>query len=217
MQREVKGTIAVIIGMALLFYVLPLFYETFNYYPPMKEDTPYRKTVQVWNTFTNQRVTLDAEVPSIPVNELPVYQGKSSINTLNVSFTNSNEFYNNSNRGEIRFLVVNNKIAESRFNLKANAEGLDIAKTASLQTERFNESDQYIIQQVRSRNFVTQNGESPVFLMGRIRITDVKFVYFNGFDTYTYRYEGQTTYYPTWKITVETSNYGNEVLMIKAV
>ena len=66
------------------------------------------------------------------LNELPVYEGKSSINTLNVSFTNSNESYNNSNRGEIRFLVVNNKIAESRFNLKANAEGLDIAKTASL-------------------------------------------------------------------------------------
>ena len=66
MQREVKGTIA-IMGSALLLFMFFLYYETFNYYPPMKEDTPYRKTVQVWNTFTNQRVTLDAEVPSIPV------------------------------------------------------------------------------------------------------------------------------------------------------
>jgi hypothetical protein len=56
-----------------------------------------------------------------------------------------------------------------------------------------------------------------MFSMGRIRITDVEFVYFNGFDIYSYRYKGQTTYYPAWKVTVETSNYGNEVLMIKAL
>src|SRR5512145_1840723 len=134
MQREVKSTIAVIIGMILLFYVLPLFYETFNYYPPVKEDTPHRRTVQVWNTFTNQRVTLDAEVPSIPVNELPVYQGKSSSNTLNVSFTDSNESYNSILMGEIYFLVVNDKIAESRFNLTDNSAGLEPVITASLQT-----------------------------------------------------------------------------------
>ncbi|MDQ1274791.1 MAG: hypothetical protein QG610_363 [Euryarchaeota archaeon] len=217
MQREVKSTIAVIIGMILLFYVLPLFYETFNYYPPVKEDTPHRRTVQVWNTFTNQRVTLNAEVPSIPVNELPVYQGKSSSNTLNVSFTDSNESYNSSHMGDIYFLVVNDKIAESRFNLTDNAVGLEPVITASLQTAGLNESGKYITQQIRIRNFVTQNGNPPMFSLGRIRITDVKFVYFNGFDTYTYRYKGQTTYYPAWKVTVETSNYGNEILMVKAL
>ena len=234
MQKKAKSVIAIIIGMAVLYCALPLFYETFNYYPPMKEDMPYRKTVQIWNTLTNQRVTLDTEIPSIAVNQLPVYQGKSSSSTLNVSFINSSESYDNgsyNNRypGEIYFLVSNNEIEESRFNLTDKNEieesrfNLDVSATdleslqiASFQTVDFNDSGKYIIQQVRNRNFVTQKGNLPMFSLGRIRITDVKFVYFNGFDTYPYRYEGQTTYYPAWKVTAETSNYGDEVLMIKA-
>lgn len=217
MQKKVKSTITVVIGMILLFYALPLFYETYNYYPPIKEDTPHKRTVQVWNTFTNQRVTLDAEVPLIPVNELPIYKGKSSLNTLNVSFTDSSESYDNSHMGEIYFLVDNDRIAESRFNLTDNEAVLQPVKTANLQTAGLNDSGKYIIQQIRIRNFVTQKGNQPMFSLGRIRITDVKFVYFNGFDTYPYRYKSQTTYYPAWKVTVETSNYGNEVLMIKAL
>lgn len=217
MQRKAKSTITVLIGMALLFYAFPLFYETFNYYPPMKEGTPHRRTVQIWSIFTNQRVTLDDEVPSIPVNEMPVYQGKSSSNILNVSFTDSNESYNSNPTGEIYFLVVNGRIAESRLNLTDNAADLKPVKITSFQTTGPNESGKYIIQQIRIRNFVTLKGNPPMFSMGRIRITDVEFVYFNGFDTYPYRYKGQTTYYPAWKVTVETSNYGNEVLMIKAL
>lgn len=216
MQKEVKSTIAIITGIILLFHALPLFYETFNYYPPVKEDTPHRKTIEIWNTFTNQRVTLNAEVPSMPVTELPVYQGKSSLNTLNVSFTDSSESYNNSNTGEICFLVMNDKIKESRFNLTDNAAGLVPVKTIYFQTAELSKSDKYIIQQIRTQNYVTQKGNKLTFSLGRIRITDVKFVYFNGFDTYPYRYKGQNTYYPAWKVTVETSNYGNEVLMIKA-
>ena len=216
MQAKAKGIIAIIIGMAVLYCALPLFYETFNYYPPMKEDMPYRKTVQVWNTLTNQRVTLDTEIPSIPVNQLPVYQGKSSSSTLNVSFISSNESYNNIYSGEIYFLVANNEIVESRFNLTDNAVGLEPIQKVSLQATGFNDSGKYIIQQVRNRNFIAQKGNLPRFSLGRVRITDVKFVYFNGFDTYPYRYEGQTKYYPTWKVTAETSNYGDEVLMIKA-
>ncbi len=216
MQINSKSTITVLIGMALLFYAFPLLYETFNYYPPMKEGTPHRRTVQIWNIFTNQRVTLDDEVPSIPVNEVPVYQGKSSSNVLNVSFAYSNESYNSNHKGEVYFLVVNNKIAESRLNLTDKAD-LKPVKITSFQTTEPNESGKYIIQQIRIRNFVTQKGNTPMFSMGRIRITDVEFVYFNGFDIYSYRYKGQTTYYPAWKVTVETSNYGNEVLMIKAL
>jgi hypothetical protein len=217
MQINSKSTITVLIGMALLFYAFPLFYETFNYYPPMKEGTPHRRTVQIWNIFTNQRVTLDDEVPSIPVNEMPVYQGKSSSNILNVSFTDSNESYNSSHTGELCFLVVNGKIAESRLNLSDNAAYLKPVKITSFQKKGMNESGKYIIQQIKIRNFVTLNGNPPMFSLGRIRITDVEFVYFNGFDSYPYRYNGQTTYYPAWKVTVETSNYGNEVLMIKAL
>lgn len=217
MQRKAKSTIAVIIGIALFFYAFPLFYEAFNYYPPMKEDMPHSRTVQIWSTFINQRVSLDAEVPSIPVNELPVYQGKSSSSTLNVSFTDSSESYNSNRTGEICFLVMNNEIAENRFNLTDNATNLKLVKTTSFQITELNESNKCIIQQIRTRNFVTQRGNSPMFSMGRVRITDVKFVYFNGFDTYAYRYKGQTTYYPAWKVTVETSNYGNQVLMIKAI
>lgn len=220
MQEKAKGVIAIIIGMAILYCALPLFYETFNYYPPMKEDMPYKKTVQIWNTLTNQRVTLDTEIPPIAVNKLPVYRGKSSSNILNVSFINSNESYNESYNniysGEIYFLVANNEIVESRFNLTDSAVGLEPIQKASLQATGFNDSGKYIIQQVRNRNFVAQKDNLPRFSLGRVRITDVKFVYFNGFDTYPYRHENQTKYYPAWKLTVETSNYGDEVLMIKA-
>lgn len=217
MQIKAKSTITVLIGMALLFYAFPLFYEIFNYYPPMKEGTPHRRTVQIWNIFTNQRVTLDDEVASIPVSEMPVYQGKSSSNILNVSFTDSNESYNSNHTGEICFLVVDGEIAESRLNLTDNAADLKPVKIISFQKVGLNESGKYIIQQIRIRNFVTQNGNLPMFSLGRIKITDVEFVYFNGFDSYPYRYKGQTTYHPAWKVTVETSNYGNEVLMIKAL
>ena len=187
MQEKAKNVIAIIIGMAVLYCALPLFYETFNYYPPMKEDTSYRRTVQIWNTLTNQRVTLDTEIPSIPVNQLPVYQGKSSSSTLNVSFINSSESYNNRYTGEICFLVANNEVAESIFNLTDNATDLEPIQIASSQTTGFNDSGKYIIQQVRNRNFVTQKGNLPMFSLGRTRITDVKFVYFNGFETYPYR------------------------------
>lgn len=217
MQKKAKSVIAVIISIALLFYAFPLFYETFNYYPPMKEDMPHRTTVQIWNTLTNQRVTLDTEVPSIPVNELPVYQGKSSSSTLNVSFTDYDEAYYSNYTGEICFLVTNNEIIETRFNLTNNAVDLEPIQMANLRTVSFNNTGEYIIQQIRTRNFLTPKGDIPKFSLGRVRITDAELVYFNGFDTYSYRYEGQTTYYPAWKVAVETSNYGDEVLMIKAI
>lgn len=219
MEKKLKGVVVVIfIGLAVLYYVFPLFYEAFDYYPPIKEDMPYKKTVQVWNVLTNQRVTLNAEVPSIPVNYLPIYQGKSSSRILNVSFTgsnesfiNSSESYDNNYTGEIDFLVVDNEIAESRFNLTDSAANLQPMQTANLST-----SGKYIVQQIKNRNFATQEGNIPMFSLGRVQITGVKLVYFNGFDTYPYRYEGQTTYYPAWKLTVETSNYEDKVLLIKA-
>jgi len=221
MQEKSKSVIGIIIALAVLYYALPLFYETFNYYPPMKEDMPHGRTVQVWSTLTNQRVTLDADIPSIPVNQLPLYQGKSSSTTFNVSFINSDESYNEGSNntgfpGEIYFLVSDNEITESGFNLTSSAADLEPLQIASFQTVDFNDPGKYIIQQVRNRNFVTQKGNLPMFSLGRTRITDVKFVYFNGFDTYPYRYEGQTTYYPAWEVTAETSNYGDEVLMIRA-
>lgn len=238
-MQEKSKSVVFILSLAVLYYALPLFYETFNYYPPMEEDMPHGKTVQIWSTLTNQRVTLDADIPSIPVNQLPLYQGKSLSGTLTVSFINSSESYNaesynngsynSEHPGEIYFLVsdkeiedsrfdlTDDKILKSRFNLNSSASDPEYLQIAGFQTVDFNESDKYIIQQVRNRNFVTQKGNLPMFSLGRIRITDVKFVYFNGFDTYPYRYEGQTTYYPAWKVTAETSNYGNEVLMIRAL
>ncbi|MDY9927684.1 hypothetical protein [Methanosarcina sp.] len=222
MQKKAKAVILIIIGMAVLYYAaLPLFYESFNYYPLMKEDMPYKGTVRVWSILTNQRITLDTEVPSIPVNQFPVYQGRSSSSALNVSFINSDEYYNESHNnrytGEICFLVANNGIAESMFNLTGHATDLEPRQIESSQMIRFNDSGKYIIQQVRNRNFVTQKGNLPMFSLGRTRITDVKFIYFNGFDTYPCEYKGKTTYYPAWKITAETSNYGNEILIIKAI
>ncbi|WP_440946481.1 hypothetical protein ACSAZL_20985 [Methanosarcina sp. T3] len=221
MQEKSKSVIGVVIALAVLYYALPLFYETFNYYPPMKEDMPHGRTVQVWSTLTNQRVTLNADIPSIPVNQLPLYQGKSSSNAFNVSFINSSKSYNEGSNntglpGEIYFLVSDNEITESGFNLTSSAADPEPLQIISFQTVDFNDPGKYIIQQVRNRNFVTQKGNLPMFSLGRTRITDVKFVYFNGFDTYPYRYEGQTTYYPAWEIKVETSNYGDEVLLIRA-
>jgi len=248
MQEKSKSVIGIILALALLYHALPLFYETFNYYPPMEEDMPHGKTIQIWSTLTNQRVTLDADIPSIPANQLPLYKGKSSSNTLNVNFINSSESYNaesynaesynaesynnssynNAYPGEIYLLVSNkeiedssfnltdNEILKSRFNLNSSVSDPEYLQIVGFQTVDFNESDKYIIQQVRNRNFITQKGNLPMFSLGRIRIIDVKFVYFNGFDTYPYRYEGQTTYYPAWKVTAETSNYGSEVLMIRA-
>ncbi|AKB38814.1 hypothetical protein MSSAC_4224 [Methanosarcina siciliae C2J] len=283
MQEKLKSVIGIILALALLYYALPLLYDTFNYYPPMKEDMPHGRTVQIWSTLTNQRVTLDADIPSIPVNQLPLYQGKCSLSILNVSFITSRESYytdsynngsdnkgsdnkgsdnkgsdnkgsdnkgsdnkgsdnkgsdnnrtynngsdNNGYSGEIYFLVLDKEIKDSRFNatdtktlkrrfnLNSSASDPECLQITGFQMVDFNESGKYIIQQVRSRNFITQNGNLPMFSLGRIRITDVKFVYFNGFDTYPYRYDGQTTYYPAWEVTAETSNYGNKVLMIRA-
>ncbi len=54
-------------------------------------------------------------------------------------------------------------------------------------------------------------------LLGWVRILDVELVYFDFFDYYPYEYKGETTYYPAWKITAETSNYGDEVIMITAM
>ncbi|AKB30525.1 hypothetical protein MSSIT_3806 [Methanosarcina siciliae T4/M] len=307
MQEKLKSVIGIILALALLYYALPLLYDTFNYYPPMKEDMPHGRTVQIWSTLTNQRVTLDADIPSIPVNQLPLYQGKCSLSILNVSFITSRESYytdsynkgsdnkgsdnkgsdnngsdnkgsdnngsdnkgsdnnrtynnrtynnrtynngsdnngsdnnrtynngsdnngsdNNGYSGEIYFLVLDTEIKDSRFNatdaktlkrrfnLNSSASDPECLQITGFQMVDFNESGKYIIQQVRSRNFITQNGNLPMFSLGRIRITDVKFVYFNGFDTYPYRYDGQTTYYPAWEVTAETSNYGNKVLMIR--
>jgi hypothetical protein len=74
----------------------------------------------------------------------------------------------------------------------------------------------HILQQIENGNFITSRGNYPMSSLGRINIIDIEFVYFSLFDDYPYEYEGEITYYPSWKITAETSNYGNVVLMIKA-
>jgi hypothetical protein len=210
MQGKTKIIIAIIIVLAVFYYVLPLFYETFNYSPSMDEGQPYRRSVLLWSALTNQRVTLNTEIPSIPVNKFPIYRGGPSSSVLNVSFTYSVEAYNNCTE-ELCFLIINNEIAESRLKSTDTLTDLQPVKLTDL-----NASGTYIIQQVRDRNFLTPEGHFPLLSLGRTRIVDVEFVYFNGFDTYPYRYIGKTTYYPAWKLTVETADYGTEVLMIKA-
>lgn len=210
MQGKTKIIVAIIIVLVAFYYVLPLFYETFNYSPSMEEGQPYRRSVLVWSALTNQRVTLNTEIPSMPVNRLPIYQGRSSSSVLNVSFTSSVEAYNNCTE-DICFLVKNNEITESRFNSSHTLIDLQ-----PVQLTELNNSGAYIIQQVRGRNFLTPEGNFPISSSGRTRIVAVKFVYFNGFHTYPYRYVGKTKYYPAWKLTVETADYGNKELMIKA-
>ncbi|AKB23538.1 hypothetical protein MSMTP_0069 [Methanosarcina sp. MTP4] len=222
MQNKAKIAVAVLIALAAAYCALPLFYETFNYCPAMEEDQPYKRVLQTWAILTNQRVALDTEVPELPVCRLPAYKGKSPSRVLSVSFANSIEAYDKCTE-DICFLVINDEIVKGKFKDDNTANNTtdnstDIQPAASLQIVELidvNSSGKYVIQQVRKRDFVTPEGNFPMSPLGRTRITGVEFVYFNGFETYPYGYEGETTYYPAWKLTALTSNYGDEVLMIK--
>jgi hypothetical protein len=50
--------------------------------------------------------------------------------------------------------------------------------------------------------------------LGRVKIVDVELVYFDLFDNYPYEYEVETAYCPAWKITANTANYGDGMILI---
>lgn len=208
MQRKTKMVIALAIILTTFYCFLPLFYENFNYSPSMEKGQPY--SLLVWNALKNQRVTLETEVPSIPVNQFPIYQGRYSSNILNVSFTSSVESYDNCTE-DLCFLFKDKNITEGRIKPDNSLTDFQSVEFADL-----NVSDDYIIQQVKDKNFLTPESYFPMVSLGRTKIIDIKFIYFNGFDAYPYRYSGKTIYYPAWKLTVDTSNYGVKELIIKA-
>jgi hypothetical protein len=210
MQGKTKIMVVIISVLALFCYFLPLFYDTLNYSPSIEEGQPYRRSEMVWSAFTNQRVTLNTELPQIPVNQLPIYKGRSSSGILNVSFSSPIGAYNSCNE-DICFLIDKKEIIGSRINSTSTLAGFQPVKFIDI-----NDSDEFIIQQIRNKNFFIPQGEFQMVSLGRTRIVDIKFIYFNGFDQYPYRYSGKTIYYPAWKLTVETSNYGNTELIVKA-
>lgn len=210
MQGKTKLIIAIVVVLAVFYYCLPLFYETLNYSPSVGENQSYSRSELVWNALKNQRVTLNAEIPSLPASPFPIYKGKYSSNSLNVNFTSSVESYNNCTE-DVCFLVKNNEIIESKAK---SMDGQTVFQPVNLID--LNTSGSYIIQQVRDKNFLAPDSYFPMVSLGRTRIVEINFVYFNGFDSYPYRYAGKTTYYPAWKLTVETSNYGIKELIIKA-
>lgn len=218
MQKTEKLVIIFLIVLIVFSLTFIPFYNAFNYYPTIEhieEDLPTHsfkdvsiaKIGQMLAVAFNLRVSLNTEVPVLPVNQLPIFQGKASSNILYVDFVDSIEDFNSST-DDICFLVTNDDIAKTKINT-GNFHIIGQAK--------IDNSNEYIIHQVKNGNFITDTGNYPMSPLGRVRIVDIEFVYFDRFDYYSYEYEGETTYYPTWKITAETSNYGDEIIMIKAM
>jgi hypothetical protein len=220
MQR--KNLIAVFLFVLIVFsFAFNPLYRAFNYYPTLehieekkekmsahslKYDVLY-KIGQIAAVVLNFRVSLDTEVPVLPVESLPVFQGNASSDILYVGFADSAGDWNSSTE-DICFLITNHSIGKTRI-----SQG----KLNAIEQVTADNSGEYIIHQVQNRNFVRSAGDFPMSSLGRVKITEVELVYFDLFDSYPYEYEGETTYYPAWKITAETANYGDEVLMIKAM
>ncbi|UGV41200.1 HEAT repeat domain-containing protein [Methanococcoides orientis] len=163
--------------------------------------------VLVIGVFIYPGVRMDAEVPEVPVNNLSVFQAKVPSSILHVDFVNSTEDFNSS-ATDVCFFIINDSIGNTKF----NADSFHPIGEAKIEN-----SKEYLIRQVKAGNFVTDRGDYPMSSLGRVRITEVEFVYFDRFADYPYDYRGETTYYPTWKLTTETSNYGHEILMVKAI
>lgn len=220
MQR--KKNLAIIFLIVLIVFSLTFnpFYRAFNYYPTIEEveeDFPTHsfkhvalaKVVQAVAIALNHRVSLNTEVPAIPTNRLPIFQGNaSSSSILYVDFVDSLEDCNSSTE-DVCFLIINDEVAKTRINT---------GKLNYTRQVKIDNSNEYVIYQVKNGNFITNTGGYPMSPLGRVKIVDIELVYFNLFDYYPYEYEGEITYYPTWKITAKTSNYGGEeIIMIKAM
>lgn len=218
MRRREKLVSIFLIVLVVSFFTFTPFYNAFNYYPTTEhiekdlpahsfKDVVIAKIGQILAVVLNLRVSLNAEVPVLSAEQLPIFQGKAPLNILHVDFVDSIEDFNSSTN-DICFLIINDDIAKTRFN---------IGKFHTIKQANIDNLNEYIIHQVKSGNFVTDTGDYPMSPLGRVRIVDIELVYFDGFDYYPYEYEGEVTYYPAWKITAETSNYGDEIIMIKAM
>lgn len=194
------------------------FYQAFGYYPTieeMEEDLPshslknivFTEIGQLLAIAFNARVSLDAEVPSIPTDQLPVFQGNSSQHILHVDFVDSIEEFNSSTE-DICFLVVDGSVKETKINA---------GELYSIKQAKIDNSDKYIIRQMQNRSFITEDGGAPMSSLRRVRIVDADFVYFDNLEDYHCQYEGEIIYHPAWKITAKTSSdYGDITLMVKA-
>ena len=215
-KKEKWGIIFVVLIMVSYLLFAP-FYNAFNYYPTTEQisddwpsdsfkDLAIAKAGQFITVMLNHRVSLNAQVPVLPADQLPILQEKGYSSILYVDFVTSDKDFNDSTNN-ISFLVKNQEITKTRLNY---------AELYTSEQTTINNSSDYIIYKVKNGEFVTDRGDKPMSRLGRVKIVNVEFVYFNGFESYPYEYTGETTYYPAWKITAKTSNYGEETILIKA-
>ncbi|MDY0387664.1 MAG: hypothetical protein RBT65_11170 [Methanolobus sp.] len=218
MHGKKKRVVQVFILLIVISAVFSPLYSALNYYPTienMEEDIPpyslknitICKIGQLWAISQNQRITMHTEVPAIPTDRFPIFTGKASSNVLHIDFVDSIKDCNSSNEG-ICFLINNHDITKAK---------IDAGNLHTIEQAKIDNSNEYIIHQLKNGNFVPDTGNYPMSPLGRVKIMDMELVYFDLFDYYPYEYEGETTYYPAWKITAKTSNYGDEIIMIKAM
>lgn len=205
--------VRVIIGFIILLLVFDISYAHFDYYPTydeMKEElpllySPIIKTGQLWAISQNQRITLETEIPQLPVSKLPVYKGNSSTGILKINFSDSANI-SNINDDEIYFAISSDSIQES----EAIAGNLEVSGDSKIEN-----SKDYIIDELKNGEFLLSEGTYPMSALGRVKIQSVELVYYGLFDNYDMQIE-EKTYYPAWKIEAITSNYGNQILFIRA-
>jgi hypothetical protein len=210
-----KGITAVrlIISFIILLLVFDTLYAHFDYYPTydeMKEDLPLSyspliKVGQLWAISQNQRITLETEIPRLPDSNLPVYKGNSSTAILKINLSDSANI-SNINDDEIYFVINSDSIQES----EAIAGNLEVLGDSKIEN-----SEDYIMDELKNGEFSLSEGNYPMSALGRVKIQNVELVYFGLFDNYDMQI-GEKTYYPAWKIEAITSNYGNQILFIKA-
>ncbi|MDK2939544.1 MAG: hypothetical protein PWQ51_1709 [Methanolobus sp.] len=210
--REVT-VVRVIIGFIILLLVFDISYAHFDYYPTydeMKEElpllySPIIKVGQLWAISQNQRITLETEIPQLPVSNLPVYKGNSSTAILKINFSDSANI-SNIKDDEIYFAISNDSIQES----EAIAGKLEVSGDSKIEN-----SKDYIIDELKNGDFLLSEGTYPMSALGRVKIQSVELVYYGLFDNYDMQIE-EKTYYPAWRIEAITSNYGNQILFIRA-
>lgn len=154
----------------------------------------------------NQRVTLDTTIPTVPVDQLPIFYGNPSSKVLGVKFVNTTtEFIRCSE--DICFLINDNNVLETKFRTD---------NLYAIEQKKINGSNERMIQQIKNSNFLTPRGGFLMSSLGRAEIIDIEFVYYDYTDTHPYEHEYDNMCYPAWKLRVKTPEC-IETLIINAV
>jgi len=145
----------------------------------------------------------------IPVNRLPVYLGNSTPLFDKVTFTFSNESYENC-QGGFCFLVDNGEIKDFPENYK------DLRYSGELVEVTDDESA--IIKRIENGEFSTLGPTSepqyPMSGLGSVKIINAYLGYYN--EVLFHHGTGGGRYVPFWILYAETSGYGDETILVLA-